>query len=891
MFRRRRHPKDFQEEIHAHLQWEAERLQQEEGLSEAEALAAARRAFGNVTQAEERFYRSGSWFRSDLFQDLRFGVRMLAKNPGSTTVAVLTLALGIGANTAIFSLLHAVLLRSLPVEKPQQLVLFGEGTWMGSQDTLPDRSWQLFSYPFYREFRKGNRVFSDVAAIDSIIFGSHGRIGRGADFEKMNVELVSGSYFGTLGVSPVLGRALTEKDDQTPGAHPVAVASYSWWQRRFGRNPQAVGSAVTINSTIYTVIGVAPPGFFGVTVGQSPDLWIPLAMEREISPGWNGLEQNLFQSLYLIARRKPGISMEKASANTNLLFKQVLRQYAGPKPSPKDLASIEHARIELNSAATGLSQIRLQFASPLKILMAVAALVLLIACANVANLLLARGASRRREIAVRMSLGAGRSRLIRQLLLESGLLGLLGGVFGALLAWGTSGLLLATASQPIPIRVTPDVEVLGFTLLAASLTVFLFGTAPALYATRLSLAPSLKEGRGVLGATAHNRLSRGLIVGQVALSLALLAGAGLFLQSLKNLLGTNTGFDQGHVLVMHVDPTATGYRLDARLERTMQEVEQQVGSLRGVSKASFAFSLFGGGWTNPVTVPGRPKSDADPDVFQNIVGPDYLNVMRTPVVLGRGLSWRDHAASQKVAVINESMARAYFPGGSPIGRTFSVGDNPEWQNIEVVGVAGDAKYMSLKQDSMPAAFYPHAQHGMFLYNLVARCVGDPKAVVPEIREAVRAIDSQLPVDDATTLQQMIEDSVLNQRLMAQLSTIFGLLAAFLCCVGIYGVVSYGVTRRTSEFGIRMALGAQRTDVLWAVVREALRMVLTGSVLGLLLTLACGRLVQSQLFGLESYDPLALCVALVVMIAVSLGASYLPARRATRIDPIAALRYE
>jgi predicted permease len=331
--------------------------------------------------------------------------------------------------------------------------------------------------------------------------------------------------------------------------------------------------------------------------------------------------------------------------------------------------------------------------------------------------------------------------------------------------------------------------------------------------------------------------------------------------------------------------------VDAHLESMMQQVEQRVGSLPGVHGASFAFSLFGGGWTDPVTVPGRLKSGNDPDVFQNIVGPDYLDVMRTSVVLGRALSLQDHSASQKVAVINETMARTYFPGGSPLGRTFSVGDNPEWQNIEVVGVAKDAKYMSLKQRSMPAAFYPHSQHGMFLYVLVTHCTDNPKLVIPQIRRAVHAIDPHLPVSDAATLQQVVEDSVLNQRLVAQLSTIFGLLATLLSCVGIYGVVSYGITRRMNEFGIRMALGAEHTDVLWTVIREALRLVLTGVALGLVLAIACGRLVQSQLFGLESYDPLALCVALVAMISISLAASYLPARRATRIDPMVALRYE
>ncbi len=894
MFRRRRKPSDFGAEIEAHLQLEMDRLRAQ-GFSEEEARAAARRSFGNLTRAQERFYEARRWSWWDhMWQDIRFGLRILSKTRGSTAVAVLTLALGIGANTAIFSLLNAVLLRGLPVRQPQELVLFGKGQWVGSQDALPDRSWQLFSYPFYREFRQKNQVFADVAAIDSILFGAHGRVASGADMEKINVELVSGTYFNTLGVNPILGRILTEADDRTPGAHPVAVASYSWWQRRFTKNPIVLGAKVTIGPTVYSIIGVAPPAFFGVTVGQSPDLWIPLAMEKEISPGWNGLDKNLFQSLYIVARLKPGVSVEQASANTNLLFKQILHEYAGPKASRKQLDDIRRARIEATPAARGLSQLRFEFSSPLKILMAVVALLLLIACANVANLLLARAKARQREIAVRMSMGAERSRLIRQLLVESGLLGLMGAAMGVFFAWCASYLLVAMVFpelHPAPIRVTPDTQVLCFTLGVTMLTVFLFGTAPAFYATRLELAPSLKEGRGAIVAHTRNRLARGLVMGQVALSLMLLVGAGLFLRTLINLTNVDTGFDKQNVLVMGVDPGAAGYQVDARLENMMKNVEERVGSLPGVHGASFAFEIFGGGWTDPVSVPGRPKSDNDPEAYHNIVGPQYLDVMKMPIVLGRTLSARDNAASQKVAVIDETMARTYFPGGSPIGRNFSIGDSPEWQNIEVVGVAKDAKYMSLKERPRPAAFYPRSQHGMFLYNFVARYTGNTKSLVPEIRGAVRAVDPNLPVDDVMTLAQLVDDSVLNQRLVAQLCTFFGILAAFLACIGIYGIVSYGIARRTNEFGIRMALGAERRDVLWMVLRETMRLVLIGVALGLALALGSSRLVESQLFGLKSYDPLAIFLALTAMIAMALFAGYVPARRATRIDPMVALRYE
>ena len=842
-----------------------------------------------------------SRFCDDLRHDLRYAARQLWKSPGFTLVAVMTLALGIGANTAIFSLLNAVLLRQLPVHQPEELEFFGKALAAGSTDFMPNQPTTLFSYQFFRDFRRENQVFSNVAAIGSLFFESHGRVAGGANLEKIDVELVSGTYFNTLGVNPILGRVLNDADDQTPGGHPVAVASYSWWQRRFAGNPSILGKPVTIGSNTYVIVGVAPPNFFGVTVGQSPDLWIPLAMEKEISPGWNGLDQNFFQSLHIIARRKPGVSEQQAQTGTNLLFRQILRDYAGSQPSQQRLANIQHARIDLTPAATGRSRLRPQFALPLKILMAVVALVLLIACANVANLLLARAAVRQREIAVRMSMGAERSRLIRQLLVESGLLGLIGAVLGVLLAWGASRLLLvmvSTESALAPIRVAPDAEVLCFTLAAAILTVLLFGTAPAFHATRLELAPSLKEGRSVTSTPVRNRLSRSLVVGQVALSLVLLATAGLFLRSLSNLMDVNTGFDKQNVLLMSVDPAAAGYQVDARLESTMQRVEERVGSLPGIRGTSFAFFVFnGGGWTtNDITVPGRPQSDEDPEVDLNVVGSQYLDVMKMPVILGRALRSSDNEAARKVAVINETMARTYFPGRSPLGLTFGAHDDPgndaDWQNVEVVGVVKDAKYLDLEEKQMPAAFYPHAQHRRaFLFNFVVRYTGDPKPLIPEIRKAVGEIDPNLPVGDATTLKQVVDDSAVNKRVVAQLSTFFGLLAAFLASIGIYGVMSYAIARRTNEFGLRMALGAERRHVLWVVLREVLRLVVVGVMIGLALALASSRLVESLLFGIKPNDPLAIGLSMAALIAVALFAGYLPARRATRIDPMAALRHE
>ena len=837
-----------------------------------------------------------------VLQDLRFGLRQLRKSLGFTSVAVITLALGIGANTAIFSLLDAALLRSLPVQEPQQLVLFGKGGWRGSIDSLPNRSWQLFSYRFVREFRQKNEAYSDVAAVSSILFTTHGRVAGGTNLEKIDAELVSGSFFHTLGVPPILGRVLTDSDDQTIGGHPIAVASYSWWQKRFGKRPDVLGKTFTIGGTVYTLIGVTPPEFFGVSVGQSPDVWIPLAMEKEISPGWNGLEKNLFQSLYVVARRKPGVSMEQAGANTNLLFKQILHEYVGEHANQQELNDIEHAQIALIAAATGLSQLRREFSSPLKMLMGVVGLVLLVACANVANLLLARATARRREIAVRMSIGAARWRLIRQLLAESVLLGIAGVILGTWFAWWAMHFLLtmvSTGGDLVPLKVSLDPTVLGFTTLVGILTVLIFGTVPSFYATRLELTPSLKEGRGTTSGRSSNALARGLVIGQVAASLVLLVGAGLFLRSLVNLTSLDTGFNKQNVLVTTADVSGAGYREDAHLEMVMQQVEDRVNALPGIQGASFAFSLFGGGWTDIVRVPGRPANSSDPEVFHNIVGSRYFETMGMPIALGRGLLPQDSNASKRVAVINETMARDYFAGASPLGRTFSVADEgpeadprrTEWQNIEVVGVAKDAKYMALDEKPRPAAFYPHAQHVGYIGTFVARYTGDPQVASRAIAKSIHAIDSNIPLDDFRTLTQIVDDSVLNHRLVAQLCTFFGLLAVLLACIGLYGLMSYGVTRRTNEFGVRLALGANRGQVVWLVLRETLTLVVAGLAIGLAVVPAVSRFVVSFLFGLKPYDLVSLGSAIFAMTVVALLAGYLPARRAAKVDPMVALRYE
>ncbi len=831
-----------------------------------------------------------------VLQDLKYGLRMLVKNPAFTAVAVLTLALGIGANTAIFSLLDAVMLRELPVQNPSQLVLFGEGRSAGSTDDLG--STDLYSYPFYRAMREKNQVFSDVGAMLSILFGGmHGAVGGSANLEPMNVQLVSGTYFSVLGVKPILGRAFTEAEDEPAGGHPVAIVSYSWWERRFGRDPVVVGKTVKLGSAVYTIIGVTPPEFFGTKVGESPDLWIPLSMDKQVSPGWNGLDNRWFQSLYILARLKPGVSREQAQANVNVLARQIWHEYIGPVLTKQQQQDLEHAQIQLTPAARGLSRLRFEFSLPLQILMVVVGLVLLIACANIANLLLARATTRRREIAVRMAIGAGRTRLIRQMLTESLLLALLGGVLGVMFAsWASDALLamVSTGPERLPLNVAPDARVLAFIFLVSLVTALLFGAVPALRTTGIDLTPALKEGRGAVAIASRSRLAKALIVSQVSLSLVLLIGAGLFLRSLVNLANVDAGFNKENVLLFAIDPVDVGYKEDARLVNLYQQIEQRVSAEPGVRAASVSFFTFNqGSWTDPVSVQGRtPTREDDWGVKHNVIGPGYFRTIGIPLLVGRVFGPQDTEKSPKVAVISETMARWLFPDGSPIGRRFGIGDDPKHSNdIEVVGVVKDAKYESLRERLPPAAYYPYTQRIGYYYDFEVRYSGDPQAIIASVRRAIGEVDRSLPVSYGNTLARQVEQSITSQTLVAQLSTFFGLLAVFLACIGIYGLMSYAVSQRTNEIGIRMALGAGRSKVLWMVMRESLTLVGLGLVIGLPVALAADRLVSKVLFGLSATDPVSLVGAAILLLAFALLAGYLPARKASRVDPMVALRYE
>jgi predicted permease len=898
LFGKARVEREMDEELRGFLDASAE-SKLRAGMTQEDAARAARVEMGSANAVKHRI-RSAGWETAveNLGHDLRYSARMLAKSPGFSLVAVLSLALGIGANTAIFSLMNVVMLRSLPVADPGQLVLFGHGRMVGSTDSLPNKSWELYSYRFYRLFNQKTEVFSGVAAIDSIEFGTHGSVG-GEGRELLRTSLVAGNYFSVLGVNPARGRVLTDADDKTPGSGAVAVASYAWWQRH-GNDPAAVGKTIRMEGTDYTIVGIAPPGFFGTTVGELPDFWIPLSMEKEISPGWNGLGDKWFQSLYLVARLKPGVTVAQATANTNLIFKQLIQsEYLDASPSPKDLADAALAQIELTPAARGMSRLRRQFSLPLEILTAIAGLVLLIACANLANLLLARGAARSREFGLRMAIGATRSRVVRQLLTESCLLALLGAAAGVACTWKAGHLLLtmATASPEVAaMNVNPDLRVLAFTLALTLLTALLFGIAPAIRASRLDLAGSINLGRGqgpgIASPSSRVSLARGLIVAQIALSLVLLAAASLFLRSLMNLTRVDTGFNKQNVLVLSLDEYSAGFPQDARLVRLQQQIEDRVQALPGVQAASFSMFTFNQGqWSDDVTVQGVPRTpENSQDVLHNVVGNGFFSTMGLPILAGRGFNATDKIDSPKVAVINQTMARMFFPDSSPIGHHFGLGDDVSNSGeIEIVGVVKNAKYVALQEDPEPAAYFPYSQRVQYFGNFEVRYSGDAGQIASAVRRAVAEANPNIAVNSVSTLSDQVDDSTANQRLIARLSAFFGLLAAFLVCIGIYGLLSYAVARRTSEIGVRMALGAKRSNVLWLILREILVLVAAGVVLGVPVALEGNSLVVKLLYGLTPADPASLLAAVAMLVAIALLAGYFPARKASQVEPTVALR--
>ena len=894
LMRRRQFDADLEEEMRLHLELR-EQEQVRGGLTPEDARYAALRRFGNTTLLKEESYMAWGWDWLESFvQDAAYGSRAMLRSPALTIVALLSLALGIGANTAIFSLLDAVMLRSLPVKDPAQLVLLGKGSTSGITDEFART--QLYSYPFYRQMREENQVFSDTAAIFSITNEVHGFVEGRTESEPMNVQLVSGTYFSTLGVTPMLGRTLNDADDNSEGDHPVAVISYAWWKRSLAQDPNVLDSKLKLGATTYNIIGVAPPEFFGTKVGEAPDMWVPLSMIKAVPPNFGGYKDNFSESLLIMGRLKPGISITEATSNVNLLYRQILLGFPDAKLSQENLRKLDETKVPLTPMATGLSSLRRQFSEPLQILMAVVALVLLIACANIANLLLARSTARARELAVRQALGARRSRIIRQLITESLLLALAGGLLGVALASVANRLLLRMVSgglDPIPLDISIDTRLLLFTLAVTIATALIFGTVPAFRATRLRLTDTLKAGRGPQGAASgKNPLAKALVVSQVALSLVLMAGAGLFLRSLVNLNNVDTGFNKENVLRLEIDSSSAGYTPGEPREVALnQQIEERVSALPNVKAASFsAFTFHEGSWNSKVVVPGMTL-DEDINVKHNVVGTGYFATMQIPLLAGRNFSPSDTSTSQPVAIISEHTAKILFPLGNPIGRHYGMEDNKPEDDVTVIGVARDVKFADLAEEPVNLDYIPYTQHPWDFGDFEVRYTGAFAPVAAAVQQTIHSIDRNLPITHVTTLDEQVARSITNERIVAQLSAFFGLLAVFLSCIGIYGVMSYVVTRRTNEIGIRMALGAGRSNMVWMVLREILILVSIGVVVGVPVTLAGDRLVSNMLFGLRPTDPVTLVSATVILLIVAAIAGYLPARRASLVDPVVALRYE
>ena len=873
------------------------------GMPPDEARQAARRKLGNSTLIREEIYRMNSIrFFETVWQDVRYAARTLAKGRAFTFVVILSLALGIGANTAVFSLINAALLKMLPVRDPEQLVQFKSVTPLYGPI-------EVFSYSAYKEFRDHNRVFSGVLAFDKFYDEPNIEIDGQSGLAKG--QLVSGTYFSLLGIKPVIGRLIAPADETVAGQSAVAVISYDYWRRRFAMDPAVVGKRIILNNTPFIIIGVTQPEFFGLQPGEKIDVSIPITMKAQVNPAFafTGTRQDILTAPYrtwlnIVGRLKPGITPREALADLEPMFRASMREAATglsglPFDSPAIRRSYLASKLQVDSAGQGLDALRQQFSKPLWILMAAVFLLLLVTCANVANLLLARANARQREIAVRLTTGAGRWRLIRQLNTESILLALGGGVLGVLLAFlgGRSlVMLMSHSSSPISLNVRPDTTVLGFTLLVSLFTALLFGFLPAWRATRLNLTSALVESTRSAGrGGSRSQLGKMLIVAQVAVSLVLLIGAGLLVRTLQNLQNFYPGFNKEGVLLFTVNPGVIGYNLD-QSARLYERLLDRINGVPGVRSATFSFynPLHMLGLLIPkIQEPTQSSVKATDRVGIDDVGPNYFKTFETPVLVGRDFTTADRIGAPKVVIINEAMARRYFSDRNPLGKHLTVPDwngDPSWK--EIVGVVKDAQNRGLRESPTPMIYLPLFQfpdEGLITFEV--RTTISPLSVANTIQRAIKATEPRLPVFDIKTLNEQVDDSLVQERLIASLSSLFGALALLLAALGLYGLMTYATNRRTGEIGIRIALGATRGQIAGMVLRETLLLILVGLAIGVPAAAASSHLIRSELYGLRANDPLTILIASLIMVGIAAFAAYLPARRASRVDPMAALRTE
>jgi macrolide transport system ATP-binding/permease protein len=845
-------------------------------------------------------------FGQEALQDVRYALRMMAGQPLFTAMATLSLALGIGANTAIYSFMDAILLRALPVPNPETLVVLNwhskdsppivESHW-GSVFKDPKTGHNSGDFPFaaYELFRAKNPVLSSVFAFKGI--GRQNVLIRGqADLAA--TQYVSGEFFSGLSVPPAAGRLIDASDD-IPGAPPVAVLSFGYAQRRFGEIASAVGQSIQINNKPFAVAGVAAPEFFGVNPEGPQDLYIPLHTDVLIETPVGGDVNSKYVDnrnywIDLMGRLKPGVTIRQAQAALGPMFGRLVESTA---VTPKERADLP--ALYLQEGAGGLDFLRRQYSKPLYVLMTMVALILAIACANTANLLLARSAARRREMAVRLSLGASRLRVVRQLLTESILLAAIGGLLGLAFAkWGIHALtlLIANGRADFTLRAGLNWHVLAVAMALSLATGILFGLAPAVQATRVDLLSRLKQTRaGEQSLRLHSwfriNLTQVLVVSQIAISLVLLVGAGLFLRTLTNLNSTALGFNSDHVLLFSVNPRQAGYDKEAlvRFYESLQSRFSGIPGVRSVTSSNFPL-VSGAAGTTGVKLSGFVGKNPGSSVLY--VGPGFLTTMEIPILLGRQIDERDVRAGASVAVVNEEFAKTFFPKENPVGRHFLLG-GAKGDDLEIVGVARNARYSSLKRDIPPVSYVPYSQSlkftGQMTYEL--RAAGDPLALTETVERIVGQADRRIPVSNVVTQAKRIDQTISQERTFATLCTCFSVLALLIACVGLYGTMAYSVARRTNEIGIRMALGAERGRVIWMVLREVLAMGVVGLGLGLIAALATSRLIESFLFQMKPNDPLALALAAVTLLAATLVAGFGPASAASRVDPWTALRDE
>lgn len=898
---RRRLEQDLDEEVAYHLQRRADNLREN---GETDPERAALRLFGNASSLREGLRDQWTFPRLEsIWQDTRYAARLLRNSPGFTAVAVLSLGLGIGANTSIFTVIDTILLKPLPVPKPDELVILHNGAkserdlrWsrrgsMGGLDQETGlRTSSVFPYAAFQQFQS-HLTSASVFAFASL-FDIHTVVQGRASMSSGH--MVSGNYFHVLGVRPALGRLLDESDDHT-GAPLVAVISHRFWQSALSADPAVLGRTLRVNASNFTIIGVAPRAFYGVSIGgflSAPDVYVPLHAQPQLTPEWMVDGQSVFQAadflwLNLMGRTRPGASRQSSAAEATSLWRQfVLDQGFSKDPAGEDF------RVLAKPGAQGIDSLRSKLERPLVMLQVVVALVLLIACANLASLLLARSESRRREIHVRLALGAARARLFRQFLTESLLLGALAASLGGLLAhWGTRFLVAALFERDDALRlqIQPDLRVLLFSLALSLLTVLLFGLAPAFRATRDSLVHDLHR----MARTAM--LSRAIIVTQVALSLVLLAGAALFLRTLQNLYSIQFGFNKQNVLLFAIDPTRNGVR-GQRLVSFYESLRTRLQNIPGVHSVSASNETLMSGWysNSMIAMSGEPGAAKHPVSMRYLrVAPDFFETMGIPLSQGRGILESDTESGPPVAVMSEAAARRVAPAGSPVGHAFQWTGKWRGKDVTVVGVARDTSSHDFTQPVEPTLYVPYRQGpwdvGRLQFEL--RTVVPARDVLPQVRRAIQDLDANLPLFQIRTQSEQIDERFALQRVLARACTGFGVVALLLASIGIYGIIAHATVRRTAEIGVRVALGARPGDVSWLVLRQAAVLSGLGIAVGLVISVWSARLVESSLYGVKATDPLAISAAAIVLALTVFAAGYWPARRAARLDPVAALRGE